>query len=79
MNQTFKVTRKFQITIPRKIREKFNIKEGDTVRIHDDGKRIILDLIVDQAKDPVEDMLSLFDKPVDVDVVKYVEESWDED
>ena len=37
-----KVTYKFQLTVPKKVREKFNLKEGDTlVFIEEDGKLIL--------------------------------------
>jgi len=38
-----KVTYKFQITIPKRVRERFNLKEGDMlVFIEEDGKLIVV-------------------------------------
>jgi antitoxin PrlF len=77
LEKPFKVTRKFQITIPREVREKLHIMEGDLVKIHEEGKKIIIEPVTDRSGDWLEDMLSLFDKPVNLDAVKLVEESWD--
>ncbi len=40
-----KVTRNFQITIPKKIREKYNIKEGDIIKFIDCSTGIVLVLV----------------------------------
>jgi len=79
MAKKMKVTRKYQITIPQEIREKLHLKEGDEIKIHQDGKKIIIELIKDRSKDPILEMLSLVEKPLNVDAVKLVEESWNAD
>ena len=79
MRNHLKVTRKFQITIPKEIREKLQIKEGDEIKMHDDGKRIIIELLKDRSKDPILEMLSIVDEPMDIDAVKLVEDSWNND
>jgi len=73
-----KVTRKFQVTIPKEIREALGIRVGDLLRVKVVGGRIILEPLV-RRRDAVEDLLSVFSEPLDVDAVKLVEESWDED
>jgi len=37
-----RVTRNFRITIPKEVREKMNIKKGDSVRISVDGGKMII-------------------------------------
>ncbi|RLI77793.1 hypothetical protein DRP05_09235 [Archaeoglobales archaeon] len=38
-----KLTYKFQITIPKKVRERFNLKEGETlVFVEENGKLIVV-------------------------------------
>jgi AbrB family looped-hinge helix DNA binding protein len=74
-----KVTRKYQVTLPKEVREALGIKIGDLLRIRVEDGRIILEPLISRKKDPLEDMLSLVSKPVDVDAVRLVEESWDED
>ena len=76
---SLKVTRKYQITIPRDVRERLKIKEGDRVRIHDEGKKIIVEIIKDRSNDSIIDMLSLIDTPIRVDAVKLVEDSLHDD
>ena len=78
LNKPLKVTRKFQVTIPREIREKMHIMEGDSVKIHEEGNKIIIEPVTDRSGDWLHDLLTLFDKPVNVDAVKLVEDSWDE-
>jgi len=76
--ETVKVTRKYQVTIPKSIREKLNIRVGDILLIKTDGTRIILEPIIKRSN-PLEDMLNLIKKPLNIDAVKLVEESWEED
>jgi len=79
MTTIVKITRKYQITIPKEIREKFNLRIGDLIEIKVEGERIILKPIVKRKKDPIEELLNLVKEPLDIDVVKLVEESWNED
>ena len=71
------VTRKYQITIPRKTRTKLGIEIGDKLLIREEGKRIIIE-VPEKMTDPSEYLWSLSEKPLDIDAVKLVEESWKE-
>ncbi len=73
-----KVTRKFQITIPKPIREALGIKVGDEIIIKLEGQKIVL-IPKSRIKDPLAVLLNIFDKQIDLDAVKLVEESWNED
>lgn len=42
-----KVTRKYQVTIPRKVREKVGIEIGDELLVSGNGRRVILEKPVD--------------------------------
>ncbi len=79
MSATVKVTRKYQVTLPREVREKLGIRIGDYLKVKVIGDKIVLEPVVSRRRNPVEDMLSLVKEPVDVDAVRLVEESWDED
>jgi len=74
-----RVTRKYQITIPKKIREKLHIRVGDSLKMRVKGEKIIVEPVITRVEDPVKDMLSLIDRSLDIDAVKLVEESYDED
>jgi len=74
-----KVTRKYQITIPKDIREKLRISVGDLLRIKLVDNYIVIEPVKPIIKDPVEYLSSLTSKPTNIDAVKLVEESWDED
>lgn len=71
------VTRKYQITIPKDVRKKLEIEIGDKLIIKDEGGRIIID-VPKKVTDPSEFLWSLSENPRDIDVVKLVEESWEE-
>ncbi|MHA1589721.1 MAG: AbrB/MazE/SpoVT family DNA-binding domain-containing protein [Candidatus Njordarchaeales archaeon] len=73
------VSRKYQVTIPKDIREKLGIKVGDKVIVRLEDKRIIIEPIVKEKDKPLKRLLSLIDKPLDIDAVKLVEESWNGD
>lgn len=79
MSVIVKVTRKYQITIPKNIREKLRIRVGDILKMSIKDEKIIVEPVVARVRDPVKDMLSLIDKPLNIDAVRLVEESWDED
>ncbi|NIP62213.1 MAG: AbrB/MazE/SpoVT family DNA-binding domain-containing protein [Nitrosopumilaceae archaeon] len=36
------ITYKFQITIPKKVREKYNLEEGDSIMFVEDGNSVYL-------------------------------------
>ena len=74
-----KVTRKYQVTIPKDIREKLRISVGDLLRIKLVNNHIVIEPVKPIVKDPVEYLSSLTGKPTNIDAVKLVEESWDED
>jgi len=76
---TVTVSKKYQVTIPREIREKVGLRVGDKVLVRVEGRKIIIEPITSVEGDPVKRMLSLVKKPIDVDAVKLVEESWHED
>ena len=71
------VTRKYQITIPKKTRTKLGIEIGDKLLIREEEKRIIIE-VPEKMTDPSEYLWSLSEKPQDIDAVKLVEESWKE-
>ena len=71
------VTRKYQITIPRDIREKLGIKVGDRLLIRLEGERIILEPI--RPRDALSNLATIADRILKekkkIDAVKLVEES----
>lgn len=71
------VTRKYQITIPKETRTKLGIELGDKLLIRDDGERIIIE-VPKKIADPSEYLWNLSKRPLDIDAVKLVEESWKE-
>jgi len=40
-----KVTRKGQVTIPKEIRERLGIKEGDVLLVREEGSRVLLEKV----------------------------------
>ncbi len=76
---TVKITRKYQVTIPKEIREKLNLRVGDLLRVEVEGDKIILKPVIKPRENPVEEMLNLIRESLDVDAVKLVEESWEDD
>ena len=74
-----KVTKKYQITIPKDIRIKLNISIGDLLKIKLVDNYIVIEPIKPIIKDPVEYLSNLISKPINIDAVKLVEESWNED
>ena len=73
-----KITRKYQITIPKEVREKLNLRIGDFLKVEVEDDKIVLKPIIKRGRNPLEELLSLVKEPLDVDVVKLVEESWSE-
>ena len=71
------VTRKFQITIPKVIREKLKIKVGDRLLISIQDDKIILKPI--REREALIKLASIADKylggPIKINAVKLVEES----
>ena len=79
MYTVVKVTRKYQITLPKEVREKLGIRIGDFLKVRIEDGKVVLEPIVPRRRNPVDDMLSLISEPINVNAVKLVEESWNED
>jgi len=77
MVEEIKVTRKYQVTIPRRIRSKLGVKVGDKLLFREDRGRILIET-PKRVADPSGFLWNLSKKSVDVDVVKLIEESWKE-
>ena len=73
-----KVTKKYQITIPKDIRIKLNISIGDLLKIKLVDNYIVIEPVKPIIKDPVKYLSNLTSKPTNIDAVKLVEESWNE-
>ena len=52
-----KITRNYQVTIPKEIREKLNLKLGEKVTIHLEGERIIIQRVDESVWDKCTDFL----------------------
>ena len=70
-----RVTRKYQVTIPDEVRSKLGIKIGDILNVSEDKGKVVMESFR-RVKDPVDYMWNLSRKPLDVDAVRLVEESW---
>jgi len=53
-----KITRKYQITILKKIREKLNLRVGDLLKVELEDDKIVLRPLIKREKDPLEEMLT---------------------
>ena len=71
-----KVTRKYQVTIPESVRVELGVKIGDKLVVKAENKRIIMES-PKRITNPSDALWCLFGKPMDVDAVKLVEESWE--
>ena len=58
-----KITRKYQITIPKEIREKLNLRVGDLLKVELEDGKIVLRPLIKREKDPLEEMLNLVKEP----------------
>ncbi|MGC8578175.1 MAG: AbrB/MazE/SpoVT family DNA-binding domain-containing protein [Thermoproteota archaeon] len=74
-----KVTRKYQITIPKNVRKALGINIGDTLKIKIEGNKIILEPIKPILNNPVEYLSNLSKEQTNIDAVRLVEESWNDD
>jgi len=74
-----RITRKYQVTIPKQVREKLKLRVGDLLKVEVEEGKIVFRPLTPRSEDPVEELLSLVKEPLDVDAVKLVEGSWDED
>lgn len=77
MMDEVKVTRKYQITIPKEIRVKFGVKIGDKLILKEEENGILIQ-VPEKISDPSQFLWNLTKKPIDVDAVKLIEESWGE-
>lgn len=71
-----KVTRKYQVTIPKSVRKELGIKIGDSLIVKVENKRIIMES-PKRIANPSDALWCLFGKPMDVDAVKLVKGSWE--
>jgi len=71
-----KVTRKYQITIPKRLREHYGIRVGEKVLLREEKGRIVIEM-PKKVSNPSEYLWSLSKKPINVDAVRLVEEAWD--
>jgi antitoxin PrlF len=69
-----KVTRKFQVTIPKSVRSELGIKIGDKLTVKTENKQIILEK-PKHIPNPSDTLWCLFGKPLKIDAAKLVEES----
>lgn len=79
MMSIVRITRKYQVTIPKKVREKLKLRVGDLLKVEVEEGKIVFRPLTPRSADPVEELLSLVKEPLDIDAVRLVEESWDED
>lgn len=70
-----KVTRKYQVTIPEKVRSSLGVKVGDKLAVQVEDSKIILEP-PKRVSNPVEYLWNLSEKPTNVDVLKLIEKSW---
>jgi AbrB family looped-hinge helix DNA binding protein len=73
-----KVTRKYQVTIPKSVRAELGIRIGDRLIVRAENNRIIMENRK-RIANPSEVLWRLFGRSIDVDVVKLVENSWEAD
>jgi AbrB family looped-hinge helix DNA binding protein len=75
LQEEVKVTRKYQVTIPERVRSKLGVKIGDKLIVTSENKRIILEA-PKRISNPSDTLWRLFGKPLDIDATRLVEESW---
>jgi antitoxin PrlF len=69
-----KVTRKYQVTIPKNVRSELDIKIGDKLAVKTENKKIIMEK-PKNITNPSDTLWCLFGKPLKIDAAKLVEES----
>lgn len=77
MSDEVTVTRKYQVTIPESVRKKLSVKIGDKLVVKSENNRIIMEN-PNHVSNPSDTIWNLFSKSIDIDAVKMVEQSWDE-
>jgi len=75
LSDEVKVTRKYQVTIPERVRCKLGVKIGDKLKVKAEDKRIIMETTT-HITNPSDSLWNLFGKPLDIDAARLVEESW---
>jgi len=76
MQNEVKVTRKFQVTIPESVRAELDVKIGDKLIVKSENNRIVMEH-PQRVTNPSETLWCLFGKPMDIDAVELVEQSWE--
>lgn len=76
MQNEVKVTRKYQVTIPENVRTELGVKIGDKLIVKSENKKIIMEA-PKHITNPSDTLWCLFGKPLEIDAVKLVEESWE--
>lgn len=71
-----KLTKKFQIVIPKEIRERFGLKIGEKLYFSSEKDKIVI-IPETKIKDPLKDMV-VVDKVTDKDAVKLVHRAREE-
>jgi antitoxin PrlF len=71
------VTRKYQVTIPKKIRKMLGVRIGDRYKIKGEGNRIVIET-VKRIRNPADYIWNLSKKPINIDAVKLVKKSREE-
>jgi antitoxin PrlF len=77
LSEEVTVTRKYQVTIPESVRKKLGVKIGDKLIVKSEDKRIIMEN-PKRISNPSDTLWNLFGEPMDIDAVKLVEQSWEE-
>jgi len=75
LKEEVKVTRKYQVTIPESVRSKLGVRIGDKLIVKCEGNRIVMES-PKHFSNPSDVLWNIFGKPLDIDAVKLVEESW---
>ena len=68
LHKVVRVTRKYQITLPKEVRERLGIRVGDLLRVKVEGGRVVLEPVIPRRRDPVEDMLSLVSGSINIEL-----------
>lgn len=68
------VTRKYQITIPKKIRKRLRVMIGDRLNVKGEGNMIIIET-GKRIENPVEYMWNLSKRPIRIDAVALVKKT----
>jgi antitoxin PrlF len=75
LTEEVKVTRKYQVTIPKSVRSKLGVKIGDTLIVKSEDHHIIMESSK-HISNPSNALWNIFGKSLNIDATKLVEESW---